>query len=159
MGIRIRPEEIEIPEGGDRDPFEKDLLGRKEPIEILTHLVSTIEGPCVMAVDGPWGSGKTTFINLWYHYLRNKGLNVVRFNAWENDFSDDPFIQLFEELDSFVKEEQLETLGGIWKKLLKRFNQVDLYTNAAKYAGSGALNYMTSGALSLPELFKIGGRR
>lgn len=57
--IRIQPEMIEIPSG---DPFSNDLLDRKTPIEALTNVISNIEGPCVMAVDAPWGMGKTTFM-------------------------------------------------------------------------------------------------
>jgi len=48
MGIRIQPKEIEIPKD---DPFRNDLLDRKEPAEILTHLVGSIDGPCVLAID------------------------------------------------------------------------------------------------------------
>ena len=52
MGIRIQPREIEIPKA---DPFKYDLLDRKEPISVLTHIIGSIDGPCVLAVDAPWG--------------------------------------------------------------------------------------------------------
>ena len=105
MRARIQPKPLEIPED---DPFANDLLGRDEPIELLTNLISNIEGPCVMAVDAPWGAGKTTFINLWHQYLCNKGFSVVKFNAWENDFSNDPFVALVEELASGFKGKKLD---------------------------------------------------
>ena len=55
MGIRIRPAEVEVP----RDtPFQYDLLDRKEPAKFLTQLVDGIDGPCVMAIDAPWGGGQ-----------------------------------------------------------------------------------------------------
>ena len=95
MGIRIQPLDIEIP--GD-DPFKNDLLERKEPAEVLTHLIGSIEGPCVLAVDAVWGAGKTTFLRIWAQYLRNKGFPIVEFNAWETDFTGDPFIALSGEL-------------------------------------------------------------
>lgn len=41
MGIRIQPREIDIPKD---DPFKNDLLGRKEPVEVLTHIVGALEG-------------------------------------------------------------------------------------------------------------------
>ena len=91
MGIRIQPREIEIPED---DPFKYDLLDRKEPISVLTHIIGSIDGPCVLAVDAPWGAGKTTFLKIWEQHLRIEGFPVVSFNAWETDFSDDPFIAL-----------------------------------------------------------------
>ena len=52
MGIRIRPEEVKITTD---NPFQHDLLDRKEPAELLTQLVDGIDGPCVMAIDAPWG--------------------------------------------------------------------------------------------------------
>ena len=95
MGIRIQPREIDVPEN---DPFKNDLLGRKESVEVLTHLVGSLEGPCALAVDAPWGSGKTTFLRIWAQYLRNQEFPVVEFNAWETDFAGDPFVSLSTEL-------------------------------------------------------------
>ena len=101
MGIRIQPQEIEVPE---RDPFKYDLLDRKEPVEILTHLVGSIEGPCVLAVDAAWGTGKTTFLRIWAQHLRNQGFPIVEFNAWETDFTGDPFVALSSELTDGLSE-------------------------------------------------------
>ena len=109
MGIRVQPLEIEIPED---DPFKNDLLGRKEPAEVLTHLVGSIEGPCALAVDAPWGAGKTTFIKLWSQYLRNEGFPVVEFNAWENDYSGAPFVVLSSELTQGLRKHADNTLSA-----------------------------------------------
>ena len=108
MGIRIQPREIDVPAN---DPFKNDLLGRKEPVEVLTHLVGSIEGPCVLAVDAAWGNGKTTFLKIWAQYLRNRGFPVVEFNAWETDFSGDPFVALSTELTEGLREYTDETLA------------------------------------------------
>ena len=98
--IRIQPREIDVP---PNNPFENDRLGRKEPAEILTHLLSSLEGPCVLAVDAAWGNGKTTFLRIWAQYLRNEKFPVVEFNAWETDFSGDPFVALSTELTEGLK--------------------------------------------------------
>ena len=85
----------------DRDTqheFENDLLNRKESIEVLTSIIGSIEGSCVLAVDAPWGTGKSTFLRMWTQYLRNRAFPVVEFNAWETDFSGDPFIALSSEI-------------------------------------------------------------
>ena len=95
MGIRVQPKVIEIPPD---DPFKYDLLNREGQIEILTRLVGSIEGPCTLAIDAPWGTGKTTFIKLWHQQLYNNGFPVVSFNAWENDFTNDPFHTLSSQL-------------------------------------------------------------
>ena len=52
--IRIQPREIDVP---PNNPFENDCLGREEPAEILTHLLGSLEGPCVLAIDAMWGNG------------------------------------------------------------------------------------------------------
>ena len=104
MGIRIQPREIVISDDPDGDPFENDLLDRKEKAEVLTSLVSNIDGPCTMAVDAAWGAGKTTFLKMWAQYLRNEGFPVVEFNAWETDASGDPFVALTTEITQGLKE-------------------------------------------------------
>lgn len=68
-----------------------------------------------MAVDAPWGMGKTTFIRMWEQYLRDKGFPVASFNAWEADYFADPFSALsgefLQELSKFERNlPQLETL-------------------------------------------------
>ena len=95
MRIQIQPVVVEVPED---DPFKHDLLYRKEPAEILTSLVGSVEGSCVMGIDAPWGAGKTTFLKMWAQHMRNNGFPVVEFNAWETDFSQDTFIALSSEL-------------------------------------------------------------
>lgn len=109
MGIRIQPLDIEIPE---TDPFRNDLLGRKEPVEVLTHLIGSIEGPCVLAVDAAWGAGKTTFLKIWSQYLRKRDFPVVEFNAWETDFTGDPFITLSGELTDGLHQYADPPLAG-----------------------------------------------
>ena len=95
MGIRVKPREIDVPES---DPFENDLLGRKEPVEILTQLIGSLEGPVVLSVDAAWGNGKTTFLKMWAQHLRSQEFPIVEFNAWETDFSGDPFLALSERI-------------------------------------------------------------
>lgn len=101
MGIRIQPIEIEVPED---NPFANDSLEREEPIKVLTHLLHSIDGPCVLAVDAAWGEGKSTFLRLWSQYLRNQGFPVIEFNAWLTDFSDEPFLVLSTELTEGFKD-------------------------------------------------------
>lgn len=108
MGIRIQPHDIKVPED---DPFRYDLLGRKQSVEVLTHLVGSLEGPCVLAIDAAWGNGKTTFLNIWAQYLQNQGFPIIKFNAWETDFSGDPFVALSKELTGGLKEYTHESMA------------------------------------------------
>ena len=76
--FRIQPQDIEVPE---REPLKHDLLEREEAVETLTQLINSTLGPCVLAVDAPWGYGKTAFLKIWSQYLRVKGFPVVEINA------------------------------------------------------------------------------
>ena len=78
MGIRVQPVDVVV---SAENPFENDLLDRKPSVELLTSIVSGIEGPCVLALDGAWGAGKTTFLKMWQQYLVNKGFPTIAFNA------------------------------------------------------------------------------
>ena len=107
--IRLQPSEICVPAD---DPFKHDLLNRKESVEVLTRLVSTLEGPCVLAIDAAWGNGKTTFLRIWEQYLRCQEFPVVKFNAWETDFSEDPFVALSTELTSGLQEHADQSIAA-----------------------------------------------
>ena len=121
MGIRIQPKEVKICK---KHPFKYDLLDRKQKAEILTSLVSNIDGPCTMAVDAAWGAGKTTFLKMWAQHLKNKGFPVVEFNAWETDASGDPFVALTTEitgqLQGTADTSKLDQVSSNAKELLRK---------------------------------------
>lgn len=102
-------EEIEIPE---EDPFTNDQLNRKPSIENLSFLVETTSQPFVMSIESPWGWGKTTFLRMWKSFLENQGHCCLLFNAWENDFADDPLIAFIGEMTNLIKEITIESEGG-----------------------------------------------
>lgn len=96
--VRVQPSDLCIPEEA---PFGFDRLGRKKSAAVLTRIVSRIKGPCVLALDAPWGYGKTTFLKMWEAWLRQEaqGFPVVAcFNAREADFTHHPFRALSSEL-------------------------------------------------------------
>ena len=68
--VRIQPRALCIPKN---NPFKHDRLEHRKSVEVLTGIVSRIEGPCVLAFDAPWGYGKTTFLNMWEAWLRQEG--------------------------------------------------------------------------------------
>ncbi len=105
-------------------PFDGDLLGREAEIKNLTELLRNVETPLVLAVNGRWGAGKTTFVNMWSAYLRQQGFRTLNFNAWTTDFSEDPLVaflgEMNKQLDQYLSEsgarnetwEKCKRLGG-----------------------------------------------
>ena len=90
----------------DNYPFKNCKLGRVKYAEVLTKIVSSYKEGTVIAINGEWGSGKTTFIRMWKQYLENNGFKALYFNAWEDDFVSDPIVGLIGQLykTSAIKE-------------------------------------------------------
>ena len=145
MKIRVQPRDIDIPEG---DPFANDAMGRKEHISVLTSVIRAIDCPCVLGIDGPWGSGKTTFLRMWVQHLRNEGFPVVSFNAWETDFSGDPFLALSDEISQGLQRYSGGSLDAKIASVLKMTKEVALR------ATPGAVRLLTAGILDLSPVFE-----
>ena len=125
MTIRVRPADVEVPQD---NPFQHDLLERKPCIEVLTNLLSALEGPCVLALDSEWGGGKTTFLRMWAAHLRSEGYAVAEFNAWETDFSGDPFVALSSRLQQKFEAAPPDKLAETTDRFAKAVKKVALRT-------------------------------
>ncbi len=146
MGIRIQPREIDVPED---NPFKNDLLGREESVKVLTHIVGSLEGPGVLAVDAAWGNGKPTFLNIWAQHLRNEGFPIVKFNAWETDFSGDPFVALSTELtEGLPKNYPNESMAQKVDDTKERAKEV------LRQAVPGIIRLATAGMLNINPLLE-----
>ena len=97
------------------EPWGDDVLDREEIATRLTSIVRGQEAPFVISLDGRWGTGKTFLLDRWAHDLRNKGFEAIYFNAWEDDFNDDPLLaivgQLSEHFNEGVPDEIARTLA------------------------------------------------
>lgn len=81
----------------------KDLLERATNARFLTDYLAgqyaaNGESHFVLALDSAWGRGKTYFLTNWKEDLQDEGYPVVYFDAWANDFSEDPLVALISEL-------------------------------------------------------------
>ena len=92
---------IEIP---DDNPFQNDVLNRKDNIETLTKFITSFEQSIVLCIDGGWGQGKTTFIKMWEKYLHQHSIPTIYFNAWESDYTNDALIALIGEINIAVEK-------------------------------------------------------
>lgn len=100
MRLFVPDPEIEI----GKDGFKGiDKLGRKDFGDRLSALLSAIDDPVVIAIDGGWGSGKTVFLKCWVgEHLNREATNdqVIYFDAFQHDYLDDPLIALVSEIAS-----------------------------------------------------------
>ncbi len=106
--MKFRLPELEIPR---EDPFRNDALERKPIVDFLAGLLDEFNGPFVLALDSPWGTGKTTLVRMLKARLELENFQCVYFNAWQTDFVDDPLVALVSELDAidFVEGEAKTT--------------------------------------------------
>lgn len=89
----------------EQEPFENCKLGRQQYADILTKVIYQSQGG-VLAIDGCWGSGKTTFVKMWKQSLVNQDFSVLYFNVWENDFVADPMVGLVGQLREMCQSEE-----------------------------------------------------
>ena len=72
-----------------------DLLGMEADAEKLAKYIERYKPPFTIGVYGEWGDGKTSFVNLLKHYLKNQRIaddpdfKFVSFSAWPYTTSDE----------------------------------------------------------------------
>ena len=73
-----------------------DQLSRSEFTETVLNIVNNkVEEKkgFSLAIDGEWGCGKTTILDMLQEKLKLRYL-VVRYNCWKNDIYEDPLVPL-----------------------------------------------------------------
>lgn len=99
--------EIEVP--SLIDPFKNDKFDRKLEVDNLVNIISNLNKPHTIAINGKWGSGKTTFVRLLEAQLNIANIKVSYFNAWEKDFDKDPFVLILNHiLNQFSEKKDIK---------------------------------------------------
>ena len=100
-----------------------DKLKRENFADNLTSIVLesqsyTQNKSLVIALDSPWGTGKSTFIEKWGNKLRSDtyNLEVITYNAWTDDDWGNAFIPI---VNTIVKQHTFKNVSGKVKKELK----------------------------------------
>lgn len=89
--FRYRSDEVEV---NEENTYQDDKLGREPFVKAIVTLVEVIQEPFVIALNSPWGSGKTTTLRLLLPELKTASVTAVSFNAWEVDYATDPLVPL-----------------------------------------------------------------
>lgn len=100
--MKFRLEEIEVSE---ENPFKNDALKRQSVVEFVRDLIKQLEGPFVLALDSPWGTGKTTVVRMLRVSLKKEGVTSAYFNAWKEDYVSDPLIPMVAAIDELKVED------------------------------------------------------
>ncbi len=91
-------------------PWNDDLLNRGHIAERLTNIVRNQSAPFTVSIHGGWGTGKTFLLKRWQQDLENKCFSAIYFNAWEDDFCDDPLLAILGQLHDHFKARGLREL-------------------------------------------------
>ena len=99
------------PDVDANDPWRDDVLKRKEIASRLTNIIQNQSLPFVISIHGEWGTGKTFMLKRWQRDLENQDFKAIYFNAWEDDFCDDPLLSILGQLADHFKEDGLKQLA------------------------------------------------
>jgi|GEM_PF-2708620 len=105
----------------EKEAFKNDKLELIYFAETIKHLIISCNKPEVFSINASWGMGKTFFIdNLKLLLEENTDAICIKYNAWESDYFNDPFIPLLNEMIiqlNTLFEEDLKANDGISKEL------------------------------------------
>ena len=148
--MKLAPPPLDIaPDEGFKNT---DLFGYKEFGERLARIVEALDS-AVIVLDGPWGSGKTTFTQQWAGLLRQRGHAVVQFDAFANDYQDDAFVALAGAIHACSKEQNPEGIDNLKASFLK--SAAGITRALPSIATRVVVNLVTQGALSAGAVSKL----
>lgn len=107
--------------GKKRDIFKRENFAKQITKIIFNYkdFLKKENKSLVIAIDSPWGTGKTTFINMWNEALENESwitklkeeipdidkyteIKTHNYNAWENDDWDDALVPIINKFSNKV---------------------------------------------------------
>ena len=108
---------------GSIDKIEEDKLNRKDFIERIIEGILGYKDTdsLVIGLEGNWGSGKTSILNIIEKELENKKINVFKFNPWNFSIRKQLVSDFFEQFSLFVgsRSNAKEALKEVSKSLMK----------------------------------------
>ena len=101
--------------------WDNTLPGAKEFADDLKKILTKIEYPYVIGLNGKYGMGKTYFSSRFSAYL-NKDINTmsIYFSAWEHDIYSNPFLAFSKVILEHIKT----TKKDILKKITECFKKI-----------------------------------
>lgn len=135
---------IDVPKKADA----KDQLGIDNYKNGLTNFIKTAQTPLTIAIQGEWGSGKTSLMNsIRYDICEdNKQFHDIWINTWEHSLLSDEYTTMTNIIRGVIlsvikvlEKDKNQNLEQLKKKAL------GFFTNAAKSAAKMGANMATGG--------------
>ena len=105
-----------LPDGNN--PWADDMLDRKSTAERLVNMIAGQAGPLTIGLNGRWGEGKTFFLKRFQKSYQDRQGGAIYFNAWQDDFLDDPLLSLLGQLQDSIGRLPQETLSDSVKQAI-----------------------------------------
>lgn len=103
MKLRIEPLRV-----GKDESFEQDVLDRKDFGQSLLNLITKSEDELVISIDGQWGDGKSTFVQMWQGMLTDAEMPNIYIDAFASDYIDNPFLAVASAITTYIDENSTE---------------------------------------------------
>lgn len=88
------------------NPFHGDLFNRKELAEQLNGYIGRLCDGTVLAIDAPWGEGKSWFGRNWAASLKTQDYRVIYLDAFQQDYVEDPFLLIASEINELIASDE-----------------------------------------------------
>ena len=106
---------------------QEDVLGRAEVAKSFARHVMALDASegAVVGVLGPWGSGKTSFINLARTEFKREGITILDFNPWMFSGAEHLVERFFVEIATQLKiRTELKQVGGALENYGEMFSGI-----------------------------------
>lgn len=137
----------------DYDSFKNDLLNRRPFGEALCNLVERSDDELVIALNGKWGEGKTTFTKMWQGLLLENNIPSIYINAFDNDYIEDAFMAIACPISAFAQ-------NNIEKTEVEKVNELkgkikDVGCKLLTWSTKVAIKTATLGAIKESEIEEL----
>ncbi len=119
--------------------YETDTLNRKSVAIKYANFIKNLGENHTIALDAPWGTGKTKFIDfMCEEFDKNKDV-YIRYNAWDHDYTNEPFLSLMNDFFTAIQDQ------GYTSNQLKNIKEHSY--NAVKTIGSSIFKGLAKKAI------------
>lgn len=114
--------ERDVPIDSSKDNYMRHVQAEDATNQLLK--TDTAEGSFTYGIDAPWGSGKTSFMNMMKEYINENENIIIDFNPWLYSEGKDLVSIFFDELSKNLKRYDKSLAKNIidYSKILSAFN-------------------------------------